>query len=97
MTGTQASLPALARHSRLADRPCPWGRARAPAAAQTEQPGQALQGRATCSAPWGAWKCRGKFRDCSGRRGRNTAIPLALVTFCLFKPAARLIWNLERL
>lgn len=45
----------------------------------------------------GAWKCRVKFRDCSGRRGRNRAIPLALVTFCLFLPAADLICNLGRL
>lgn len=45
----------------------------------------------------GVWKCRVKFRDCSGRRRRNRAIPLAGVTFHLYIPAVNLIWNLERL
>lgn len=57
MTGTQASLPALARHS-LAfpswppDTLCPWGRARAPAAARPDRlREQGLQRRASCSTP----------------------------------------------
>lgn len=96
MTGTQASLPALA------DTPWPFPclTRRVPG----EGPGlgcstaRQAEGAEIAARLLGrAWKCRVKFRDCSGRRGRNRAIPLALVTFCLFIPAADLIWNLERL
>lgn len=104
MTGTQASLPAQARHSPALFPPSPLDTPVSQGKGQGSSGGTDGEGRLrwqgggiaalSSSSEYGNV---GSSSEIAAPGEGGTAIPLAVVTFHLFTPAANLIWSLERL